>query len=146
MVRLFCNYRGKKLIATALRNTDKKTREGIINRYSEVYNGEGLTESEREDIYNDEISAHYAEGVLGNKNTLEKLLEAEPTMKEKILSFFKRAETDYADVPKLSRAAKRYYNTYKKLFDEFSAKNQNSNAMENPTLSAENAKNAQKSP
>lgn len=137
---------GKKLIAAALRNTDKKTREGIINRYGKVYNGKGLTASERVDIYNDEISAHYAEGVLGNKNTLEKLLEAEPTMKEKILSFFKRAETDYADVPKLSRAAKRYYNTYKKLFDEFSAKNQNSNSLENPTSSAENAKNAQKKP
>jgi len=51
-------------------------------------------------------------------------------MKDKILSFFKGAATDYADVPKLSRAAKRYYNTYKKLFDEFSARNQQNNAIE----------------
>ena len=61
--------------------------------------------------------------MLGNKYTLEKLLEAEPTLKDKILSFFKGASTDYADVSKLSSAAKKYYRTYKKLFDEFSARN-----------------------
>ena len=67
--------------------------------------------------------------MLGNKYTLEKLLEAEPTLKDKILSFFKGASTDYADVPKLSSAAKKYYKTYKKLFDEFSARNYESNAI-----------------
>ena len=70
-----------------------------------------------------------AEQVLGNKYTLEKLLDAEPTLKDKILSFFKGASTDYADVPKLSSAAKKYYKTYKKLFDEFSARNYESNAI-----------------
>ena len=78
----------------------------------------------------DETNAYYAEQVLGNKYTLEKLFEAEPTLKDKILSFFKGASTDYADVPKLSGAAKKYYRTYKKLFDEFSARNAQSNANE----------------
>lgn len=68
--------------------------------------------------------------MLGNKYTLEKLIEAEPSLKEKILNFFKGASVDYADVPKLSGAAKRYYRTYKKLFDEFSARNAENNAME----------------
>ena len=71
----------------------------------------------------DETNAYYAEQVVGDKYTLEKLLEAEPTLKDKILSFFKGASTDYADVPKLSSADKKYYKTYKKLFDESSAKN-----------------------
>lgn len=55
-----------------------------------------------------------------DEHLAEKLTRAEPSLKEKILNFFKGASTDYADVPKLSRAAKRYYRTYKKLFDEFS--------------------------
>ena len=95
--------------------------------------------------------------MLGNKYTLEKLLEAEPTLKDKILSFFKGASTDYADVPKLSSAAKKYYKTYKKLFDEFSARNYESNANENTLFNTNNAaenthlgtlfaKNAQKTP
>ncbi len=37
---------------------------------------------------------------------------------------------DYAGVPKLSGAAKKYYRTYKKLFDEFSAKNSQNNSFE----------------
>lgn len=73
--------------------------------------------------------------MLGNRYTLEKLLEAEPTLKDKILSFFKGASTDYADVPKLAGAAKKYYRTYKKLFDEFSARNAENNAIEKPLTS-----------
>ena len=92
----------------------------------------------------DETNAYYAEQVLGNKYTLEKLLEAEPTLKDKILSFFKGASTDYADVPKLVGAAKKYYRTYKKLFDEFSARNYESNALENAHLGSNFEKNTQK--
>ena len=94
----------------------------------------------------DETNAYYAEQVLSNRNTLEKLIEAEPTLKDKILSFFKGAEADYADVPKLSGAAKRYYRTYKKLFDEFSARNAQSNSSENAHLSTLFEKNSQKTP
>lgn len=94
----------------------------------------------------DETNAYYAEQVLSNRNTLEKLVEAEPTLKDKILSFFKGAEADYADVPKLSGAAKKYYRTYKKLFDEFSARNQQANSSENAHLSTLSAENAQKTP
>lgn len=80
--------------------------------------------------HNSEFFAYYSEKMLTNKHTLEKLIEAEPTLKEKILNFFKGASEDYADVPKLSGAAKRYYRTYKKLFDEFSARNAENNALE----------------
>ena len=76
----------------------------------------------------DETNAYYSEEILSNKHTLEKLVETEPALKDKILSFFKGASADYADVPKLSGAAKKYYRTYKKLFDEFSARNAQSNA------------------
>ena len=79
-----------------------------------------------------------------NKNTLEEIVEAEPTLKDKILSFFKGASTDYADTPKLSGAAKKYYRTYKKLFDDFSARNAQSNANEK-TLTSMRTENMQDS-
>ncbi len=90
--------------------------------------------------HNSEFFAHYSEKMLTNKHTLEKLIEAEPTLKEKILSFFKGASTDYADVPKLSGAAKKYYRTYKKLFDEFSARNVESNTLSNSEFVIRNSK------
>ena len=107
---------------TAIKNTEAEKRNDIIEAYGD-------------DLFTtlDETNAYYAEQVLGNKYTLEKLIEAEPTLKDKILSFFKGASTDYADVPKLSGAAKKYYRTYKKLFDEFSARNAQSNANETIT-------------
>ena len=49
-------------------------------------------------------------------------------MKERILSFFKGASSDYADAPRLSGAAKKYYRTYKKLFDSFAEGNYQGNA------------------
>lgn len=53
----------------------------------------------------------------------ERIVEAEPGIKERILSFFKGASADYADVPKLSGSAKWYYKKFKKMFDDFSARN-----------------------
>lgn len=121
--------RGKKLIETAFKNMDEEERSKIISQYSKFYRGKGLSAAERVDIFNDEVSAHYAE-TLSNKNILEKLVEADPSLKDKILSFFKGASKDYASVPKLSKAAQKYYRTYKKLFDEFSARNFQRNATE----------------
>ena len=113
-----------EMYQTAIDNTNVDTQKAI----AEDYNKDLFTTI-------DETNAYYAEQVLGNKYTLEKLLEAEPTLKDKILSFFKGASTDYADVPKLAGAAKKYYRTYKKLFDEFSARNVESNAIEKPLTS-----------
>lgn len=124
-----------EMYQTAIDNTNVDTQKAI----AENYDKDLLTTI-------DETNAYYAEQVLGNKYTLEKLLEAEPTLKDKILSFFKSASTDYADVPKLSGAAKKYYRTYKKLFDEFSARNAQSNASENAHLSTLFEKNSQKTP
>ena len=115
--------KGRKAVAkmykTALEGVDESVKKHILAKYG----GDLFTST-------DEINSYYAEKVLTNRYTLEKLLEAEPTLKDKILSFFKGASADYADVPKLSGAAKKYYRTYKKLFDEFSARNAENNAME----------------
>ena len=124
---------GKKLIATAFENMDEDMKAKILKRYGDFYRGKGLDAAERIDILNDEVSAHFAEDILSNRHTLEKLIEAEPTLKDKILSFFKGASEDYASVPKLSKAARQYYKTYKKLFDEFAERNFQNNATEAQT-------------
>lgn len=124
---------GVKLMSTALKNIDSDTREKILRRYGEFYSKNGLGEAESAGILADEVAAHYAEEILSNRHTLERLVEAEPSLKEKILSFFKGASEDYKSVPKLSRAARSYYKTYKKLFDEFAERNFQNNATEAQT-------------
>lgn len=131
----------------AIEGVSSEAREKILKTYKSVAASEG-----RAATVMDETNAYYAEQVLTNRNTLERLIEAKPSLKDKILSFFKGASGDYADIPKLSAAAKKYYRTYKKLFDEFSARNAQNNAAENAEFrmqSAEfykNAENSQKTP
>ena len=127
-IRKYIDSEGKqatRIYFEAIEGVDQATRDKILKAYKKT-----ATPGDVAATVMDETNAYYAEQVLGNKYTLEKLLEAEPTLKDKILSFFKGASTDYADVPKLSSAAKKYYKTYKKLFDEFSARNYESNANE----------------
>ena len=121
----------------AIEGVDQATRDKIVREYKKV-----ALPSELASTVMDETNAYYAEKVLTNKNTLEKIVEAEPGLKDKILSFFKGAAADYADTPKLSGSAKWYYKKFKKMFDEFSARNQQSNANEN-TLTSMNQENMQ---
>lgn len=78
----------------------------------------------------DEINAHFAEQTLSNKNILERLVAKKPTVKEKILNFFKKSSTDYSEDAKLTGAAKKLFKQYQKLFNDFSARNQGNNATE----------------
>ena len=119
----------KKLVKIAFDNMSEQERNDIIDRYGNFYQDKELSPDEIKAIIVDEISAHFSER-LSNRHTLEKLVEAEPSLKDKILSFFKGASEDYKSVPKLSRAARSYYKTYKKLFDEFAEKNFQNNSAE----------------
>ena len=104
----------------------------IAQRIAQAYQGVDSSVSSLE-LTMDETNAYYAEEILSNRHTLERLVEAEPSLKDKILSFFKGASEDYKSVPKLSRAARSYYKTYKKLFDEFAERNFQNNATEAQT-------------
>ena len=125
-IRKFYGSDGKRHVTVfkqALEGVTPEVREKIVNKYKKT-----AAPGESVATIMDETNAYYAEEILSNKHTLEKLVETEPTLKDKILSFFKGASSDYADTPKLSGAAKKYYRTYKKLFDEFSARNAQNNA------------------
>ena len=104
----------------------------IAQRIAQAYQGVDSSVSSLE-LTMDETNAYYAEEILSNRHTLERLVEAEPSLKDKILSFFKGASEDYKSVPKLSKAARQYYKTYKKLFDEFAERNFQNNATEAQT-------------
>lgn len=104
---------GHIILEQGVKNMSQSDKDAIINRYRNAGRGGTIELME-------ELSAHYAEGILTNKNILERLCESKPTLKEKILNFFKKSSKTYYDDIKLSKEAKSLYKRYKKLFDDFS--------------------------
>lgn len=113
-------------VAEGLETMTADEKEKIRKRYAAIGQGSAIEVS-------DEINAHFAEQTLANKNILERLAIKKPSLKQKILAFFKGAKSDYQGDVKLTGAAARLYKQYKKLFDEFAAKNQQRNAVETGT-------------
>lgn len=120
---------GSLTVAEGLETMTDAEKEKIRKRYSAVGQGSALQVS-------DEINAHFAEQTLSNKNILERLVQKKQTLKEKILGFFKKARADYQNDERLTGAAARLYRQYKKLFDEFSARNQRYLGVENASAEA----------
>ncbi len=114
---------GKLILERGVRNMSDAEKQSIIKRYSEAGRGKAIE-------LMDEINAHYAEGMLTNKNLIEKLVADKPTIKDRIVNFFKRSTETYSEDTKLTKAAKSLFSRYKKLFDSFSAVNQQSNSVE----------------
>lgn len=114
---------GKLTIAEGIEKMPAEKKQAIMKKYTKA----GITDSV---TLADEMNAHYAEETLRSFGTLEKLCADKPTLKEKILSFFRGAEADYQGDAKLTKAAKQLYAQYKKLFDSFAAKGRGSNAMD----------------
>ena len=121
---------GTLTVAEGLETMKEAEKEKIRKRYSAIGQGSALEVS-------DEINAHFAEQTLSNKNILERLIEKKATLKDKILGFFKKARTDYQSDERLTGAAARLYRQYKKLFDEFSARNQRYLGTENASAEAQ---------
>lgn len=120
---------GSLTVAEGLEIMTDAEKEKIRKRYAAVGQGSALQVS-------DEINAHFAEQTLSNKNILERLVQKKQTLKEKILGFFRKARTDYQSDERLTGAAERLYRQYKKLFDEFSARNQRYLGVENASEQA----------
>lgn len=127
---------GSLTVAEGLETMTDAEKEKIRKRYAAVGQGGAVQVS-------DEINAHFAEQTLSNKNILERLVQKKQTLKEKILGFFKKARTDYQSDEKLTGAAARLYRQYKKLFDEFSARNQRYLGVENASEQAGTAEQNQ---
>ncbi len=117
------NKNGVLTVAAGLKYFSADEKEKIRQRYAKIGQGDAISVS-------DEINAHFAEQTLSNKHILERLVTDKPTVKERILLFFKKSAVTYAEDERLSGAVKKLYKQYKKLFDSFVEENQHTNATE----------------
>ncbi len=106
-----------KLRKLALSKMPEAERKKIEDRYRE----HGYNSSE---AIEEEITAHYGEEFT-NRAFLKALVSEDASIMERIIDFFTKAKDDYAGSEKLSRSAKKFLKTYKKMFDEFSASHRN---------------------
>ena len=125
---IFKTTDGAIIAVRGVKNLTQEEKDRITQNYAKLH--KNLTEGEISIKITDEQNAHYAEGMLADRAILERLVADKPTLKDKIFNFFKGAATDYADDVKLSAEANKLYRQYKKLFDEFSARNADTNAVE----------------
>ena len=116
---------GTQVFAEAIFGIDTEAAEKITARYKNV-----KSDVSKAELIFDEANAYFAETFFANKNVLASLTEKVPSLRERILAFFEGAKSDYAGAPRLEGAAKRYYTTYKKMFDEFAERNADRNAEE----------------
>ena len=122
---LYTDAESRKWLDKAAKNISEEDKRIIKALYFQDANLDE-TKLDKDDaaLYKDEISSRYIEGILDSDILLEKLCGEHPTLKDKILNFFKGAEKDYADTPELSREAKKLYKKYKDVFDKFAERNQ----------------------
>ena len=113
----------KALLKIVKKNMSESERQEIKDTYKKLY---GVEEG---DILNEEYVGNYAQQHV-NKGFMEFLLAEKPSLKERILGFFKSAITDYKSDERLSRSARKFYRAYKKMFDSFAEQNRNNAASE----------------
>lgn len=92
-----------------------------------AYYGDGTISETQTELRIDEASAYYAEQMLGTDAAIDLLLGEKPTLKQKILSFFKKSARDYSSDEALSRESRKFLREYKALFDRFSERNRGRN-------------------
>jgi hypothetical protein len=114
------------LYADAIKQVPTEKLASIINAYENV----DTKLASKEAQYADEANAYYAETALGNMDVLRYLVADRPSLKQRILSFFKKASADYAGVPKLEGYAKKYLKQYKAAFEALAAENRSVSARE----------------
>lgn len=121
---------GKNLIAAAFKHIAPERSQEIAQRYINFYKKQGMSMEQYMPIVNEEITTAYIEDVLGDANAWEYILGEDPSLSEKVLSFFRKAAKEYSADEKLSAEARKLLRTYKKLFADLSARNQGNNALE----------------
>ena len=121
---------GKNLIAEAFKHIAPERSQEIAQRYIDFYKKQGMSMEQYMPIVNEEITTAYIEDVLGDANAWEYILGEDPSLSEKVLSFFRKAAKEYSADEKLSAEARKLLRTYKKLFADLSAQNQGNNALE----------------
>ena len=130
---LYSYKKYRAVLDKATRRMDEVRAEQVTKQYREA--GESAA------VISEELAVHHAEDVLGSRANLERVVEAEPNIKSKILSFFRLAKTDYAGDSRLSLNAGRLYRHFEKAFNDFAARNKGNLTAE--TVTRTNPENTQ---
>ena len=112
---LYSYKKYRSVLEKATRRMDEERSKGIKSNYESA--------GESDSVISEELLAHHAEDVLGSKANLERVVEEEPNIKSKILSFFRVAKTAYQGDERLSMNAGRLYKHFEKAFNDFAARN-----------------------
>ena len=112
---LYSYKKYRAVLDKATRRMDEARAERIAKSYRDA--------GETAEVISEELAVHHAEDVLGSKANLERVVEEEPNIKSKILSFFRVAKTAYGDDSRLSLNAGRLYKHFEKAFNDFAARN-----------------------
>ena len=111
-------------------NTEGMTEADAVRaKYKTFYKKQNAEGTQVNAIAEEEVAAAGVEKVLNSKEAWEFILDEEPSLSSKVLSFFGKASKDYASLNSLSSQARKFLISYKKLFNEISAKNQGNNAL-----------------
>ena len=122
--KMFKSPKVKGLFQNALNNIDPGKRAEVKETYIEDTRQSDLyTEEEIANISDEEVAAAYAEELFNEPHIWDIVLDGEPTLKDRVLAFFKLAPKKYSFAPEMDPAAKEWITEYKKLFDEISAEN-----------------------
>ena len=120
--KMFKSPKVKGLFQNALNNIDPGKRAEVKETYIEdMRQSELYAEEEIENISDEEVAAAYAEELFNEPHIWDIVLDGEPTLKDRVLAFFKLAPKKYSFAPEMDPAAKEWITEYKKLFDEISA-------------------------
>lgn len=119
---LYKDRRFAEVIDGEVKHMDEKRKQEV----RELYEKAGKSEAE----ISEDLSVHHAEDVVANRDNLARMMKEEPTLGDKILSFFKLAKTDYKGHNRLSLAAGRLYRTFETILASFSEFNRGNLAAE----------------
>ncbi|MGN1473151.1 MAG: hypothetical protein ACI4WZ_03675 [Eubacteriales bacterium] len=127
---------GRKIERFALKHIDTEKRNRTIELYRNYF-GDHISK----EALLDEINSAYAEEMAETDSFWEYLLSDEPTIKEKVLSFFGNSAQKYSFEEGLSREARKYMTMYRKMFNRFSEINRGNNSFAGDALiRSDNAK------
>ena len=141
--KIFKSGRGKKLFMKAYKEMPEDKRADVEKRYTDEMGKLGYGEETSKKIAKEEVAAAYAEELFHNSEVWDYVLSEEPSLKDRVLSFFKGANKKYSFEPGMTAAAKKWLKEYKRLFNELGTYNKGQNTAEN-TVASEGVKRIEK--
>ena len=120
-----------KKFMQAWNNIDPQKRQSVIDRYMAELEKRGKSLPDRINESNEEVAAAYAEELFNFPDVWDFVLDGEPTLKDRVIAFFKGSPKRYSFAPEMDPAARAWLREYKKLFDQVAQLNAGNNVATN---------------